>query len=135
MMVAWDAQETRPVPPILVDCGRAFSVVPSPVVGAAVPLAADPEPELWRRQEERRQQEEEEAQARRERYQQQQQQQQAQGDINGPLSEERPSGGGRSSSNFVDVDDMKEEKVELAFDNVEIPVGPPKKKKKKKKLL
>lgn len=135
MMVTWDSQEVRPVPPILVDCGRAFSVVPSPVVGAAVPLAADPEPDLWRRQEERRQQEEEEEQARRERY----KQNNAPGpDLNGPLSEERPSGGGGGGGrggNFFDVDDMKEEKVELAFDNVEIPVAPPKKKKKKKKLL
>lgn len=129
MMKAWDAQEQRPVPPILVDCGRAFSVVPSPVIGAAEPMAADPEPELWRRQEERRKQEEEEAEARRERY-------HPPTDIDGPLSEERgPHRERPPPQNYVDVDDMKEEKVEMAFDKVEIPVQPPKKKKKKKKLL
>ena len=43
-------------------------------------------------------------------------------------------GQGRKN-NFEDVDDMKVEKVEIAFDKIEIPVQPPKKKKKKKKLL
>ena len=137
MMEAWDAQEQRPVPPVLVDCGRSFSLVPSPVLGAAVPLAEDPEPELWRREEERREQEERIREERQERF---HPPPHAQPDLDGPLS------GGRSSShhgatttprnaNFVDVDDMKEEKIELAFDNIEIPMEPPKKKKKKKKLL
>eukprot|EP00980_Cylindrotheca_fusiformis_P021520 scaffold8369_cov121-Cylindrotheca_fusiformis.AAC.1 len=132
MMKSWDQQEQRPVPPILVDCGRAFSTVPSPVLGAADPLAADPEPELWRRQEERRKLEEEEEQARRERYQQNREQNDGPPpSLDGPLSEPR----GPRQSNFVDVDDMKEENVEMAFDKVEIPVQPTKKKKKKKKLL
>jgi hypothetical protein len=133
MMKAWDAQEYRPVPPILVECGRAFSVVPSPVVGAAVPMAADPEPELWRRQEDRRRAEDEDQEARRERYQREQQHHTNHGppDLNGPLSDDRP----QAPRHFVDVDDMKEEKVEMAFEDVEIPVQPPKKKKKKKKLL
>jgi hypothetical protein len=135
MMKAWDAQEQRPVPPILVECGRAFSVVPSPVLGAAEPMAADPEPELWRRQEERderRKQEEEEAEARRERFHPQAP------DLDGPLSEERGHHNtprGPLPQNYVDVDDMKEEKIEMAFDTVEIQVQPPKKKRKKKKLL
>jgi hypothetical protein len=34
----------------------------------------------------------------------------------------------------VDVDDMQEEKVEMEFDSIDIPVQPPKKKKKKKLL-
>jgi hypothetical protein len=134
MMEAWDAQEQRPVPPVLVDCGRAFSMVPSPVVGAAVPLADDPEPELWRRQEARRQEEEQIRRERQERFQPP--------DLDGPLHEERNSGpppprennNTPRNSNFVDVDDMKEEKIELAFDNVEA-ILPPKKKKRKKKLL
>ena len=37
-------------------------------------------------------------------------------------------------SNFVDPDDMVEEKVELSFENVVV-APPPKKKKKKKSLL
>ena len=135
MMKAWDAEEQRPVPPILVDCGRAFSLVPSPVLGADAPIAADPEPDLWRRQEERRKQEEEEEAARRERY-----NQAVEASLDGPLQEDRPpprsmntgSGGG---GGFVDVDDMKEEKVEMSFDNVELPIQPLAKKKKKRKLL
>jgi hypothetical protein len=163
MMEAWDREEQRPVPPILVDCGRAFSLVDSPVLGGATPLAADPEPELWRRQEERRKLEEEEEERRRERF----------SNVNNNNSDRHhnnshrenelyhrnlndPSGGldsalsePRSSRNeelqsggppppsrrgFVDVDDMKVEKVEMAFDNVEVPVLPPKKKKRKKLL-
>jgi hypothetical protein len=141
MMKAWDAQEVRPVPPILVDCGRA--VIPSPVIGAAQPMAADPEPDLWRRQEERRKQEEKEEQAQRERYNSNHSNNNnhhhngggggASSNMNGPLSEDRTP---PRSHNFVDVDDMKEEKVEINFDNIEVPVlQPPTKKRKKKKLL
>lgn len=142
MMEAWDAQEQRPVPSVLVDCGRVFSLVPSPVIGAAVPLAEDPEPELWRRQEERKREEDQIRKEREERF-------TPAPDLDGPLFEERnqhsntynsntaPNSAPRAPrpSNFVDVDDMKEEKVELAFDNVEIPIIQPPKKKRKKKLL
>lgn len=124
MMKSWDLQVTRPVPPILVDCGRALGTQPSPVIGAE-PMVADPEPGLWKRQEDRRKMEEEEEMARRERYNPEQ-------SLNEPLHEDRPP---PRAQNFVDVDDMKEEKVEMSFDNVEIPMEPPKKKKKKKKLL
>eukprot|EP00526_Cylindrotheca_closterium_P006740 CAMPEP_0113640358 /NCGR_PEP_ID=MMETSP0017_2-20120614/21181_1 /TAXON_ID=2856 /ORGANISM="Cylindrotheca closterium" /LENGTH=731 /DNA_ID=CAMNT_0000551635 /DNA_START=335 /DNA_END=2530 /DNA_ORIENTATION=- /assembly_acc=CAM_ASM_000147 len=134
MMESWDKQEQRPVPPILVDCGRAFSTVPSPVLGAAEPMAADPEPELWKRQEERRKQDEEEK-ARRERNYDNHNQSNNDGGppaaLNQPLSEPR----GPRQNGFVDVDDMQEEKVEMAFDDIEVQVQPPKKKKKKKKLL
>jgi hypothetical protein len=148
MMKAWDSQEQRPAPPILVDCGHRFGLKPSPVLGAAQPLAADPEPDLWRREEERREIAEREAEARRERYNNNSHHRHnhdSAPSLDAPLSEERGhSGGGgggggvrqqrEKSSNFVDVDDMKEEKVEMAFDNVEIPIQPPKKKKKKKLL-
>jgi len=140
MMKAWDSQEQRPVPPILVDCGHRFGLKPSPVLGAAEPLAADPEPELWRREEERRELAEKEAEARRERYNNSHHHRQSNNNhdtapsLDGPLSEERGHVRHREKSNFVDVDDMKEEKVEMAFDNVEVPVQPPKKKKKKKLL-
>ncbi|KAL3906263.1 MAG: hypothetical protein SGILL_009342 [Bacillariaceae sp.] len=135
MMKAWDSQECRPVPPILVECGHRFGLKPSPVLGAADPLAADPEPELWRREEERREMEEQEAEARRERYERRRQQEEYNDvapSLDAPLSEGRET---RKRAAFVDVDDMQEEKVEMAFDSVEIPVQPPKKKKKKKKLL
>jgi SERRATE/Ars2, N-terminal domain len=137
MMKAWDSQEQRPVPPILVDCGHRFGLKPSPVLGASKPLAADPEPDLWRREEERREMAEKEAEARRERYENNRRQhhETSAPSLDGPLSEDRGQGGRqREKSNFVDVDDMKEEKVEMAFDSVEIPVQPPKKKKKKKLL-
>lgn len=124
MMEAWDSQECRPVPPVMVDCGRAFSLVAAEVVGAATPLADDPEPELWRRQEERREEEERMRKEREERFEPP--------DPNASLPSERSTTPRRT--NFVDVDDMKEEKVELAFNEVEVPIQPPKKKKKKKLL-
>jgi hypothetical protein len=137
MMKAWDSQEKRPVPPILVDCGHGFGVQPSPVLGAAEPLVADPEPELWRREEERRDFEEKGAEARRERH-----NNNVAASLDQPLSEGRGhirdnnnNRGGERVNTFVDVDDMKEEKVEIAFDKIEIPVEPLKKKRKKKKLL
>jgi hypothetical protein len=140
MMKAWDGQEQRPVPPILVDCGHRFGLKPSPVLGAAEPLAADPEPELWRREEERREMAEKDAEARQDRYNNSQRNHHhhhhnSGPSLDAPLSEDRGRIRQREKSNFVDVDDMKEEKVEMAFDNVEIPLEPPKKKKKKKKLL
>lgn len=136
MMIAWDAQEQRPVPPILVNCGGKFGLVPSPVLGSSEPLAADPEPELWRREEERREFEEQEAEARRERYENNRRNnhENSAPTLDGPLSEDRGQGGRPPKSNFVDIDDVKVEKVEMAFDSVEIPVQPPKKKKKKKLL-
>ena len=133
MMSAWDSQEQRPVPPILVDCGHRFGVKPSPVLGAAEPLAEDPEPELWRREEERREFEEEEAAARRERY--NNSNNNTGPSLDAPLSEDRGHIRNNNQIDFVDVDDMKVEKVEIAFDTIEIPVQSLKKKKKKKKLL
>ena len=124
MMEAWDAQELRPVPPILVDCGSTFGLVASPVVGAE-PLAADPEPDLWNQQEERRKRVEEAQQRKESRslYRQQEH----------PLDDAPPQP--RRNNNFVDVDDMVEEKVELSFENIEAVAIQPPKKKKKKRLL
>lgn len=140
MMKAWDSQEQRPVPPILVDCGHRFGFKPSAVLGAAVPIAADPEPELWRREEERRELAEMEAEARRDRHNNGHHRHETKDvapSLDAPLAENRGAGRGireRNNNAFVDVDDMKEEKVEMAFDSVEIPIQPPKKKKKKKLL-
>eukprot|EP00536_Pseudo-nitzschia_multiseries_P011173 jgi/Psemu1/205115/e_gw1.366.58.1 len=132
MMISWDAQEQRPVPPILVDCGHRFGLKPSPVLGAAEPIAEDPEPELWKREEERREFEEKEAEARRERQNYHNNHNNDGPSMDAALSEGRGQG---RKSNFEDVDDMKVEKVEIAFDKIEIPLQPPKKKKKKKKKL
>jgi hypothetical protein len=119
MMRAWEEEEVRPIPPILVDCGTNFGLKPSTVVGA-IPMVEDPEPELWRQEEERRKKSEEKEEMRNRRRDEQMQQQQQ------PNSMPR-----RAPNTFVDVDDMKEEKVELKFDTVDIPIEAPKKKRKK----
>jgi len=142
MMKAWDAEKQRPVPPVLVDCGHRFGLVPSPVVGDTSPMANDPEPALWERLEEERRLEEEYAEEQRQRKERQRQyrERQKQEDhvpepsLDAALSSSR----GTKRPEFVDVDDMQEEKVEMTFDDVEIPVPQPteqKKKKKKRKLL
>ena len=138
MMKAWDGEEKRPVPPVLVDCGANFDLVPSPVVGAE-PMTVDPEPELWRKEEERRKHEEEMQQQRQE---ERRQNRDRRPDHRSDHHHQLPGGDERRNTprerpvkNFVDVDDMKEEKVEMAFDNIDVPVQPPKKKKRKKKLL
>jgi len=122
MMQAWDAEEHRPVLPILVDCGSNFGLVPSNVTGGETPTALDPEPELWRKEEERRKR-----LADQEHYRQRRQEEETSNTAAAPPPPPR-------RNHFVDVDDMKEEKVELSFENVQV-LPPPKKKKKKKKLL
>ncbi|KAL3801018.1 hypothetical protein HJC23_002311 [Cyclotella cryptica] len=129
MMIAWDNDENRPVPPVLVDCGAKFGNVPSAVVGSHKPIAHDPEPQLWKEEEERmaeeerrrQEQEEEERLAEEERRRAEQRRQEA-------------MAGEKRKGNYVDVDDMVEEKVELKLDDVAV-VPPAKKKKKKKSLL
>jgi hypothetical protein len=118
MMRAWEEEAVRPIPQIWVDCGSNFGLQPSTVVGA-IPMGEDPEPELWRKEEERRKRLEEKEEMRNRRRDEQMQQ---------------PHMPRRAPSTFVDVDDMKEEKVELKFDTVDIPVEAPKKKKRKKLL-
>lgn len=112
MMQAWDAEEHRPVPEILMDCGANFGLVAVAVFGRE-PDCVDPEPGLWQKEEERRQREADQRQRR---------------------DELRQQARKESAQAFVDVDDMKEEKVELSFENVAVPVLN-KKKKKKRKLL
>jgi hypothetical protein len=120
MKRAWDAEEHRPVPNILVYCGTKFGLVETRIVGVE-PDCKDPEPELWKRDDELRRREDEQKQKRDEQRQQQQQQ-------------SRKDDGKIRVKAFVDVDDMKEEKVELLFENVIVPVAV-KKSKKKRKLL
>jgi SERRATE/Ars2, N-terminal domain len=118
MMRAWDTEEIRPVPPIHVDCGDVFGLAASRVIGAASPIAEDPEPILWQKKEECLKREEERHQIRHRR----------ENDV-----EVSPAAAARRST-FVDVDDMKEEKVTLSFESVEVPVQLTRKKKKKKLL-
>jgi len=140
MMNAWDGEGKRPVPQVLIDCGAKFGLVPSSCIGADRPMAADPEPELWRKEEERMKRIEEEERKYHEKraaaaaaaaaanYDQDGMDEGMEGNMDGPQSGQKRAG------NFVDVDDMKDEKVKLAFDDI-APVAPPKKKKKKKKKL
>ena len=145
MMKWWDEEQCRPVPRILIDCGSKFGLVPETVVGANEPCAQDPEPDLWREEQERtRQAEEEEERYREERAKAAELSERNRGyneggDLDrggGPAVDGGP-GGERNfgNSNFVDVDDMKDEKIELSFNNVEAVKPPKKKKRKKKKLL
>ena len=127
MMEAWDRDQLRPVPPVLVDCGSKFGLVPSAVTGSDTPGVHDPEPELWkeemeRQAEEERKQREREAAARAAEEEMQRRREVA-------------NAGEKRKSNFVDPDDMVEEKVELSFENVAVAPPPKKKKKKKKSLL
>lgn len=144
MMTWWDEEEQRPVPQVLVDCGSKFGLIPERVVGAAEPRVKDPEPDLWREGQERIRQDEEEE----ERYRKERAAASEAVDRNRRYSEggdgDRGAGAGTAggggernfgNSNFVDVDDMKDEKVELSFSNVDVAQPPKKKKRKKKKLL
>ncbi|EJK46649.1 hypothetical protein THAOC_34673 [Thalassiosira oceanica] len=125
MMRAWDGDERRPVPPVLVDCGPRFGLVPSPVVGASDPAAPDPEPDL-RREERERAEEAERIRGEREEIERRE---------NEEYQRRREAGAAeRRRANFVDPDEMVEEKVELSLEAVVV-APPPKKKRKKKKLL
>mmetsp|Transcript_13780 Transcript_13780/g.20164 ORF Transcript_13780/g.20164 Transcript_13780/m.20164 type:complete len:296 (+) Transcript_13780:70-957(+) len=142
MMSWWDEEICRPVPQILVNCGKRFGKIPCSVTGGADPHALDPEPELWRKEQEKIQQEEEKE----ERYREKKAAAADYAERNRKYSEPRDNGtqnhegidGGAftgGGSNFVDVDDMKDEKVELSFNNIVAAAPTPKKRKKKKKKL
>jgi len=144
MMKWWDEEICRPVPQVLVDCGAKFGMVPCSVVGSEKPSIVDPEPDLWRDEQDRiRKQEEEEeiyrakkvaaAEERSRRFTEPPTDRHEHSDQN--VGERDASFIG--NSNFVDIDDMKDEKVELSFNNVEVknPTSSGKKKKKKKKKL
>ena len=133
MMASWDSDENRPVPSVLIDCGSKFGMVPSAVIGSDRPIAVDPEPDLWKEEEERMREEErkyQERQAAAEAVARAEEEEQ-----NRIQQEMSANAGEKRKANFVDVDDMVEEKVELSFENVDIAPPPKKKKKKKKSLL
>ena len=124
MMQAWEQARERPVPKVRVDCGASLGLVEASWTtadskddeeggdGGVIPVVEDPEPALWEKEEERRNRENEMRQRREEVRRGRQQE--------------------AENRNFVDVDDMKEEKVEVNFDNLKVPLT---KKKKKRKLL
>jgi SERRATE/Ars2, N-terminal domain len=111
MMDAWETAENRPLPDILVDCGEKLGWKAVPVSGK-VPMAIDPEPDLWKKAEEHRKMAEEEKRKRRE--------------FDRPhgnysMGEPRPPRAPR----FVDVDDMQDETLEVSFDTIEVALPPP----------
>jgi hypothetical protein len=129
MMAAWDRDDWRPVPPMLVDCGMKFGLRPSQVAGSDSPAASNPEPELWQEEQQRMAEEEW-------RYREREREAAARAEeeeIMRRREQQASNAGEKWKSNFVDPDDMVEEKVELSFENVA--VAPPQKKKKKKKSL
>ncbi|MEL7342973.1 MAG: hypothetical protein AAGM67_20990, partial [Bacteroidota bacterium] len=111
MMKAWDMQEHRPVPPILVDCGHRFGFVESTVIGSTTPMAADPEPDLWRREEElQKMREDSTDERRRQRERRRRKDDYADGmdDLPPPsLDSALPSDRAEKKAAFVDVDDMQ----------------------------
>jgi hypothetical protein len=135
MMQAWEQEDERPIPLILVDCGTTFRTVRVPIRGAQ-PIAEDPEPELFKKEMEvaskkvevmeARIREEEEVRAEQLRAQEMYQQREKQRWHTKPENIQEKLA-------FVDVDDMEEEEVKLSLDQVEFP--PLNKKKKKKKKL
>lgn len=129
MMNWWDGEVCRPVPPMLVDCGSKFGFEPVPVIGSVSPCVSDPEPKLWREEEERIRKEEEEDQ----RYREQKTSSFEASNQNEHYKKEEVQRVGNQEQ-FLDIDDMKDEKVELSFTNIES-VQPNKKKRKKRKLL
>ena len=146
MMDWWDKEEKRPVPQVCIDCGPKFGIRLSPAIGAESPTVHDPEPELWQEEQERIRKVEEEEKRYREKHAAMAMEYQRRNEHNNDMVDN--GGGGDSmmnpnapASNFVDVDDMKDEKVELSFKDVNVvaptngKTGKKKKKKKKKKLL
>ncbi|KAL7554685.1 hypothetical protein ACHAWF_018201 [Thalassiosira exigua] len=137
MMVAWDLDEDRPVPPVLMDCGGKVGLVPSAVRGSTNPTAADPEPAMWREERERQMREEEERRRREEEEMAAMRAAEPE-EMEDRRRVEAANVGEKRKSNFVDVDDMVEEKVELSFEDVggaDLAPPPKKKAKKKKKKL
>eukprot|EP00590_Aulacoseira_subarctica_P005554 CAMPEP_0172422870 /NCGR_PEP_ID=MMETSP1064-20121228/8990_1 /TAXON_ID=202472 /ORGANISM="Aulacoseira subarctica , Strain CCAP 1002/5" /LENGTH=970 /DNA_ID=CAMNT_0013163953 /DNA_START=54 /DNA_END=2966 /DNA_ORIENTATION=+ len=122
MMEAWEQDEMRPVPRIVVDCGHSFGLIKVSLRGAQ-PIAEDPEPAL-RQEILEKQRKVAEARAEQQRQKEQQQRQKERWHAETSL---------REKLGFIDVDDMAEEQVKLAFDQVEFP--PLSKKRKKKKKL
>lgn len=130
MMGWWEEEEKRPVPPVLVDCGPKFGLIECNLQNGKEPFVVDPEPDLWRQEQERSQKKDEEGSKYRESNSSMVnvERDQKYKDSRGVQTEESVR-----NDNFVDVDDMKDEKIELNFENIQ--PSKKKSKKKKKKLL
>ena len=140
MMDWWDKEECRPVPHVSIDCGPKFGLMVSQVKGASQPSVTDPEPDMWREEQERILKMEEEEKNREKIAAAESMDQHRRKNEEFLCESNQMMNPNTASSNFVDVDDMKDEKIELSFDNVNVAAittssSGKKKKKKKKKLL
>jgi len=149
----WTEDIHRPVPPVLVDCGSKFGFKPCMIRMIDGKYAIDdPEPELVRISEERIQlklRREAEENRRREYYYRLNEERRNKKqfsdtiiDVNATVEpfmsvghETNPTFSNKKNS-FIDVDDMKDEKVMLSFDDIDLSkVSAKTTTKKKKKLL
>lgn len=119
MMGWWEEDHQRPAPPVLVDCGPKFGLIECNLQEEKEPFVVDPEPELWLKEQERKRKKEEDENkyhaSKEEKY-----------DHSSSNIEES-----FRNDNFDDVDNMKDERIELHFEHIQ----PSKKSKKKKKKL
>jgi hypothetical protein len=125
MKISWENAESRSfLPEVLIDCGT-YGIKTSKVTGTfKVPEIRDPYPDLVR-------QEEEQARAHYEREEKRRREREG---YDGAGSNQPD---GRPIVTFIDVDDVKDETVEIKVDTAavaELPNKPAKKKRKKNKL-
>ena len=115
-----------------VDCGSKFGLLQSQVLTETdSPATAGPEPELWR-EEQKRLAEEEWRHCERERKEAAVRAEEE--EMMRQRGQQAPSNAGeKRKSNFLDPDDMVEEKVELSFENMV--VAPPCRRRRKRKSL
>eukprot|EP00587_Corethron_hystrix_P001739 CAMPEP_0113300092 /NCGR_PEP_ID=MMETSP0010_2-20120614/1862_1 /TAXON_ID=216773 ORGANISM="Corethron hystrix, Strain 308" /NCGR_SAMPLE_ID=MMETSP0010_2 /ASSEMBLY_ACC=CAM_ASM_000155 /LENGTH=771 /DNA_ID=CAMNT_0000153451 /DNA_START=305 /DNA_END=2617 /DNA_ORIENTATION=+ /assembly_acc=CAM_ASM_000155 len=117
MMEAWESSTRRPLPQIAIDCGH-YGLHACTIKGK-VPSVEDPEPVLREREEERyKAQKEEAAKAEEERLARERREYHDNAE-DGEGLHKRPQQ--NHNSNFVDVDDVKDEKVKVMFEVVEFP--------------
>jgi len=147
MMKNWEMDTHRPIPQIIIDCGHRFGLIPAVVTGAQEPIAYDPEPEMLKKDEELRAARLEEDRQRRAAAAAANAANNREYNYYEDGAEKNTTDDNAAPNNsrfgFVDVDDMKDEKVQLVFDvAVVLPSkseangdGPQKKKKKKKRKL
>jgi hypothetical protein len=135
----WEQLIHRPIPPVVVDCGSKFGLRPCAIRYMGGHYAVDdPEPYLTRLAEEKMKIErlihEEEIRRREYNYRNSEDRNKQQKHVESKFDEELiHEDKSKVGKGFVDVDDMKDEKVKLSFENVHVLVST--KGKKKKKLL
>jgi len=129
MMLAWETSKSRPIPEVCIDCGPEFGIMVRPVGGTfSHPTIEDPEPMLIMREEQRRREWEAQQESERRRREEYERRRRDEEERSKRRQEQE------KAFRFVDVDDVKVEKVDVDFQEVELPPEQPKKKKRRKKL-